>query len=226
MKEEEGEKTIEIPIEEFSRIEKIDGKIRIVISGRKKEKEKKQREEKVKVSEEKEIKTEREKLKEEIHMRDIKKEFRKYLEEIEKEKKVKEEKKKPSFFSRFKGLRLFGRKKKKFADIVKEGALKNLEIAFRLPEKEKRIVAMAAVLNDFMEIYLGEERELTYKELAERLEKTKMEDEILKNKLIDFFNRITVEEYKGKITEDPETVYRLVKETILKLSSDLKKRFK
>ena len=226
MKEREDEKTIEIPIEEFSRMERIDGKIRIVISGKKKEKEEKRKEEKVKVSEEKEIKTEREKLKEEVHMRDIKKEFRRYLEEIEKEKKVKEEKKKPSFFSRLRELRFFWKRKKKFGDIVKEDALKNLEIAFRLPEKEKRIIAMAAVLNDFMEIYLGEERELTYKELAEKLEKTKMEDEILKNKLIDFFNRITVEEYKGKITEDPEAVYRLVRETILKLSGDLKKRFK
>jgi len=223
---EEKENEIIISIDEFERLEKEGDKIKIVL-GKKISKERKKEIKKEKKEEKREKeKTEREILKEELNIFDFKKEFRKHLESLkseeEKLKEMKEREKKK--FKFFENLSKRFRKKKYFVDVLKEKTLREIENTKYLEDNKKQVIAIATILNDFVEIYLGEERELTYKELAEALEKKEMKDEIIKNKLIDFFNRIGIEEYQGKISEDPEELRRFAIEVVNSLYPEMKKR--
>lgn len=99
--------------------------------------------------------------------------------------------------------------KQKFADIlnrkdeedeedtgeIDKKKIKDLLNSYRSNKREEAAVKTAQVMKTYLEQQLEVERELTYKEMSERLPKSKKEME----KLADFFNKMNREQYTGKL---------------------------
>ena len=173
------------------------------------EKEERPKEEK---KEEEKLKSEREKLKEDLNLIDLKKEIK-----IEPEKEEKEEEK-PKKKGLLERLRKTFRKKEDIDKKLMRLTLQNLEKIKKFTDDKTKVIATATVLNDFLEIKFRIPRELTHGELVEELAKMNIRNEELKNSLMDFYKRLEIEEYTGRIDEDPEEVLRLAEQTVKELS--------
>ena len=209
-------KEIKIPTKDFFALIREGEEIKILI-GKEKEIEKGKLEElkeEKRMEEVPEEKTKREKVKEELELINLKKEFKIKVEETKKKTEEKKKEKKKGFFSRF-----FRKKKEKEEEKLKRLSLENLERLKKINDREKMIIGVASVLNDFLEIKFRIPRELTHRELVEEIEKRDIKDIALKNELLDFFKRIEVEEYTGHLEEeDPDEVTSLAEKVINELS--------
>ena len=171
-----------------------------------------------------------EEIKKEVNLVDIKKEFHIKSEKDGKGKtETTKEKKKLSLMERVR--KILKREKKVSPRIkLKNLSLENLKKIESIKDSKKIIIGAAAILNDFLEITFGIQRELTHFELVKELEKREMKNLMLKNQMIDFFKRIALEEYTDKLDlEDPKAVINFVENSIIEMTkteTDMFKRLK
>jgi hypothetical protein len=92
----------------------------------------------------------------------------------------------------------------------------NLLEEYRLMPKEEMAIKTAHVMKGYLEYRLGMERELTYSELADRLDSMPSSSEQLKV-LADFFRAMQREEYLGHITVDMDSVLDASEEAVTEL---------
>jgi len=150
-----------------------------------------------------------------LGLTDIKKEFEIKPRPIEEKIKEMEEQKK--LVNRIKNF--FKRKKvESEKEKLRRLCLENLKKAELMKSKKDQVVACAHILKQLLEVKLRIPKSLTYSELIGELEKSK-EAIPMKEELIDFFRRMSVEEYAdGLEKEEPGFAFKLAKEAIEKLT--------
>lgn len=184
--------------------------------------EEKPKEEKTTVEE----KPKSEERKKEVELKEIKKEFdlkpkekkeeksKEIKEEIkiepEKKKEVKppeiKKPKKPGLLKRILGLAKEETEEQKLLRLTME----NLSKVRNIQDKRRAIIETVHVLKDFLEVKMKIAEQLTYEEIIEELKKRKL-DPKLRQEMIEFFNRINIEEYAtGFDNESFENVYNTV----------------
>ncbi|RLJ07742.1 MAG: hypothetical protein DRP16_02885 [Candidatus Aenigmatarchaeota archaeon] len=190
----EGQKTPQIPQQKIEKkVEEVEKKEEETkLEGMKKEFGLKPKKEEVKPE-----------IKEEVKIEEPKK-------EIKKPEKSAPKPKKPSFIKRILGLAKEETEEQKLLRLTME----NLSKVRNIQNKREAIVSAVHVLKEFLEIKMKIAEQLTYEDLIEELKKRNIDPQ-LRQEMIEFFNRINIEEYAiGLDKESFENVYNTVIEFI------------
>jgi hypothetical protein len=150
-----------------------------------------------------------------VELADLKKLYLKPPKEEKEEEEAKVERK-PGFFERI-VVRLEGNIVKKGPSMALESAaLHNLEKANTMSDERKKTILSAQVLKEYLEVKLNIDRELTYYELLEEVDKNVAVDGSYKDRLRDFYERVSTQEYSdsGETYMGSATAYNFAREVI------------
>ena len=101
--------------------------------------------------------------------------------------------------------------------VIRSGETKNLVLnhlrSTKPFPKNIGVVALAFYLKEFLEVFFGIDKELSYEEFADVLQ-TKPINKELKKELIEFFDSLSKQIYEGEVTLDYKKTYELAEKTV------------